>query len=212
MVGRVNMEEKKERKEGFGKKIRGQFVTGLLVMIPLAASILILVWLFNSVDHILQPVIRQIWGHKIPGVGFGVTIVLIYLVGVVGRNVFGNRIVKYFDSLLNKVPIFRLLYRSISQIFQSFSDTSKTKFMQVVLVEFPHKGMRALGFVTNEITDKNGLKWFSVLIPHAPNPMSGFMEIVKEEDIMRTNISVDEAVKMVVSAGRTMPDGVHDKI
>jgi len=206
------MDEKKVHREGWGKKIRGQFMTGLLVTIPLAASILILIWLFNSVDNILQPVIRQIWGHNIAGVGFGVTVILIYLVGVIARNVVGRRILRYGDSLLSKVPIFKLLYRGISQIVQGFSTQGKTGFMQVVLVEFPSKGMKAVGFVTGEMKDKDGVKKFSVLIPTAPTPNSGFLEIVKEEDIVRTNISIDDAIKMIVSGGMVMPDEVQDKI
>jgi len=181
-------------------------------MVPLGATILIFVWLFTSIDKILQPVIRQIWGHNITGVGFGVTIVLIYVVGVIAKNVVGRRILKYGDSLLNKVPVFKLLYRGIRQIVDSFSAKDKNGFMQVVLAEFPRKGMRALAFVTNEIIDKNGQKWISVLIPHAPNPMSGFLEMLKEEDVVHTNISVDEAVKMVISAGKMMPDDIQHKI
>jgi uncharacterized membrane protein len=206
------MDEKKVSREGWGKKLRGQFMTGLLVIVPLGATILILVWLFTSIDNILQPAVRAIWGHNITGIGFGATIILIYVTGTIARNVIGKRIVKYFDSLLDRVPIFRLLYRGIRQVMASFSDADKTGFMQVVLAEFPQKGMRAIGFVTNEMTDKSGQKWISVLIPTAPNPTTGFLEILKEQDIVRTNISVDDAVKMVISAGKMMPGEVKDRI
>jgi uncharacterized membrane protein len=84
--------------------------------------------------------------------------------------------------------------------------------MQVVLVEFPREGMRALGFITNELKDTTGEKLLSVLIPTAPNPTSGFLQIVKEKDVIRTQITVDEALKMVVSAGRMTPDEVQNKI
>ncbi|OGO01172.1 MAG: hypothetical protein A2Y90_02030 [Chloroflexi bacterium RBG_13_52_12] len=206
------MDEKKVTKDGWGKRIRGQFMTGLLVIVPVGASVLILIWIFTSIDNILQPIIRAIWGQNIPGVGFGASVVLIFLTGVVARNVVGKRIIKYGESLLSRVPIFKLLYRSIRQIVDSFSTPDKTGFMQVVLVQFPHKGMKAIGFITNEITDKDGKKSISVLIPNAPNPTSGFLEIVKEEDIIRTKITVDEAMKMVVSAGRMMPKEVQTKI
>jgi uncharacterized membrane protein len=206
------MEEKQVIGESWGKRIRGQFMTGLLVIVPIAASVLILVWLFTSIDNILQPIIRLIWGYTIPGVGFGATIILIYLAGVVARNFIGKRIIKWGDSVLNKVPVFRLLYRGIRQIMDSFAAPDKTGFMQVVLVEFPKKGMRAIGFITNEIIDREGKKQISVLIPTAPNPTSGFLQIVKEEELIRTQISVDDAVKMVVSAGRMMPAEVQRKI
>jgi len=206
------MEEKKEVKESIGKKIRGQFMTGLLIIVPLGATILILIWIFNSIDNILQPVIRRVWGGDIVGVGFAVTIVLIYLTGVVGRNVIGGRIFSYFDKLLGRVPVFKLLYRGIRQILTSFSVPDNTGFMQVVLVDFPHKGMKAIAFITNEVIGQDGKRSYSVLIPNSPNPTSGFMEIVKEEDIIRTQISVDEAIKMIISAGRVMPGDVPKKL
>ena len=206
------MDDKKVTRIGWGRILRGQFLTGLLIIVPLGASILILYWIFVSIDNILQPLIRLIVGHNVTGVGFGVTIVLIYLAGVIARNVVGRRIMRYGDSLLNRVPVFRLLYRGIRQILESFSGTDKTGFMQVVLVEFPREGMRAMGFVTNEMTDKNGQKLLNVLIPTAPNPTTGFLQIVREEDIIRTNISIDDAVKMVISAGRMMPGEVQTRI
>jgi uncharacterized membrane protein len=206
------MEEKKKIKEGWLKKLRGQFMTGLIAMVPLGATVLIFYWLFTSIDKILQPLIRAIWGHNITGVGFGVTVILIYVVGVIARNVIGKRLVKYFDTLLARVPIFRLLYRSIRQILDSFSTPDKAGFLQVVLVEFPQKGMKAIGFITNEMTDADGEKLISVLIPTAPNPMTGFLEIVREEDIVRTKITVDAAMKMIVSAGRMTPNDVQTKI
>jgi uncharacterized membrane protein len=205
------MEKKQTAKVSLGKKLRQQFIAGLIITVPLGASILILVWVFNSVDHILQPVINTIWGRDIPGVGFGVTVVLIYLAGVVARNVFGLRILKYFDNLLNKVPVFNLLYRGIRQIMSSFSATDSTAFLQVVLVEFPQKGMKAIAFVTNEIIEPDGEKSLSVLIPTAPNPTSGFMQIVKEKDVIRTNIPVDEAIKMIVSAGKVIPEDMKPR-
>jgi len=202
------MDDKKVSREGWGKKLRGQFITGLIVIVPLGASILILVWLFTSIDNILQPVINRIAGHNITGVGFGVTVILIYLAGVIARNVVGRRILRWGNSWLNRVPVFHWLYNGIKQIMESFSAPEKTGFMQVVLVEFPRKGMRAIGFITNEVTDETGAKLLSVLIPTAPNPTTGFLQIVREEDIIRTKISVDDAVKMIVSAGRMTPKEV----
>jgi uncharacterized membrane protein len=194
------------------KKLRDQFIAGILVIVPAGATILILVWVFNSIDHILQPLVKAIFHHDVPGVGFGVTIVLIYLAGVIATNVIGRRILRFINSLLDRVPIFRQLSSGIRQILESFAAPNKTGFMQVVLEEFPKVGMRALGFVTNELKDENGEKLLSILIPTAPNPTSGFLQIVKEKDVIRTKISVDEALKMIVSAGRMTPTQVKENI
>jgi len=206
------MEEKRTVKVSFGKKLRNQFGAGLLVMVPLGATVLILVWLFNSIDHILQPVINYFLGRHIPGVGFGVTVILIFLAGVIATNVMGHRILKWGDSLLDRVPIFRLVYRSIRQIITSFSTPNNSGFMQVVIVDFPNKGMKTIGFITNEIIKKDGEKSLSIFIPHAPNPMTGFLQIYREEDVTRTKITIDEAMKMVVSVGKVMPGEIGSKL
>ena len=189
-------------RDGLGKKLRAQFIAGLLVVVPLGASVLILIWIFNGIDNILQPIIRAILGRNIPGVGFGITVILIYLAGVVASNIIGRKLISYWESLLARVPVFRQLYSGIKQILDSFSAPRATGFMQVVLVEFPRKGLRAIGFVTNELSTQSGEKLYNVFIPTAPNPTSGFLEIVREEDMVITKIPVNEALKMVVSAGR----------
>ena len=138
-----------------GRKLRGQFLLGLLVMVPLGATILILVWVFTTIDNILQPVISSILGHPMPGLGFGITLVLIYLVGVIASNVVGKKLIHYGESLLAKVPLVRPIYGGIKQILESFSRPSKKKLMQTVLIEFPRKGIWTVGFITNENTDGN---------------------------------------------------------
>ena len=195
-----------------GKKLRTQFLAGILIIVPIGATILILVWIFTAIDNILQPVISSMLGRVIPGVGFGITIVLIYLVGVIVSNVVGRKLLRYGESLLRRVPVVRQLYTGIKQILESFSAPGKTGFMQVVLAEFPRKGMKTIGFITNESTDKSGKKLLNIFIPTAPNPTSGFLQIAREGEIIRTDISVDDALKMIVSAGRMLPEEVSSKL
>lgn len=199
-------------RDGLGKRLRAQFIAGIIVVVPLGASILILIWVFNGIDNILQPIIRAVLGKNIPGVGFGATVLLIYLAGVVASNLVGKKLINYGESLLARLPVFRQLYTGTKQILESFSAPRKTGFMQVVFVEFPRKGLRAIGFVTNELPTQSGGKLYNVFIPTAPNPTSGFLEIVREEDIIRTKIPVEEALKMVVSAGRVPIKEAVDKL
>ncbi len=205
-------DSQKISKGGIGKRLRTQFIAGILVVVPIGASILVLVWLFSAIDNILQPLVSAIWHHTIPGVGFATTLVVIYLVGVVATNVVGKKLIRYGESLLDRVPVFRQLYTGVRQVMESFATPDKTGFMQVVLVEFPRKGMRAIGFITNELTDKSGEKLLSVFIPTAPNPTTGFLQIMREEEVVQTGISVEDALKMVVSAGRMTPKGVSDRL
>jgi len=207
------MEDRKDSKGGWIGKIRAHFVAGLIVVVPVAASVLILIWVFTGIDNILQPIISRIAGREIPGVGFGVTIVLIYLVGVVTRNFIGKKMMKYGNSVMMRVPVFRGLYSGIRQIMQTVAAPDKASgFMQVVLVEFPRKEMWTLGFVTKEMIAANGEKIVNVLIPTSPTPWSGFFQILKEKDVVRTEISIEDAVKMFVSGGMTTPADFQDII
>lgn len=194
------------------RELRTHFIAGILVVVPLAVTIWIFVWLFNWIDGFLQPLITQIFGRPIPGIGFGITLVLIYLIGVIVSNFVGRRLVRYGESILAKIPLAWQLYNGVKQILQSFSEPGKTGFMQVVLVEFPRKGMRTIGFITNESYDKSGERLLNIFIPTAPNPTSGFLQIAREEEVIRTNISVEEALRMVVSAGRVSIKDVSDKL
>ncbi len=195
-----------------GRKLRTQFVAGILVVVPIIIAILILVWLFNYVDNIAQPIAKRLLGRTIPGLGLGITLVLIYLTGVVATSVVGKRLIRYGESLLARVPVFRYIYTGIKQIMEAFAAPRESGFLQVVLVEFPKTGMRAIGFVTSESRVASGENLLNVFIPTSPNPTSGYLEIVKESDIIRTNISVDDALKMVLSAGKLSLQEVTDKL
>lgn len=203
---------KKMSRKQVGKKFRAQFITGIVIVVPIGAAILILRWLFFAIDNILQPVAQSLLGYTIPGLGLGITLVLIYLAGVIATNVIGRRLIGYGESLLARVPLFRYLYTGIKQILQSFATPREGGFLQVVLVEFPKKGMRAIGFVTNESRVESGEKLLSVFIPTSPNPTSGFLEIVRENDIIKTNISIDDALKMVLSVGKVSLQEVTDRL
>jgi uncharacterized membrane protein len=195
-----------------GKKLRAQFVAGILVVVPIIIALVILVWLFNYIDNIAQPVAERLLGRRIPGLGFGITVLLIYLTGVVATNIIGKRLIRYGESLLARVPLFRYLYTGIKQILESFATPREGRFLQVVLVEFPRKGMRAIGLVTSESRVESGEKLLNVYIPTSPNPTSGFLEIVRESDVIRTNVSIEDALKMVVSAGKVSTQEVTDKL
>jgi len=195
-----------------GRKLRTQFLAGLIAIIPIGITIGVLVWIFTAIDGILEPVVRAIFGRSIPGIGFGATVLLIYLIGVIASNVLGKRLLRFGESLLVRVPVVRQLYTGIKQIVQSFRQSGISNHMQVVLVEFPRKGMRTIGFITNESSDKSGKKLLNIFIPTAPNPTSGFLQIAREEEVIRTDISVDEAFTLVASAGKVSSQKIEAKL
>jgi uncharacterized membrane protein len=205
-------QSKRASRKQIGRTLRAQFGAGILVIVPIMIAILILVWLFRYIDSIAQPVAKSVLGYTIPGLGFAITVVLIYLTGVVATNVIGKRLIRYGESLLARVPLFRYLYTGVKQILQSFATPREGGFLQVVLVEFPKNGMRAMGFVTSESSAESGERLLNVFIPTSPNPTSGYLEIVRENDVIRTNISIDDALKMVLSAGRVSLPEITDKL
>ncbi len=206
----------KQKRDSFwrwlGGKLRKHFLAGFLLVVPLSATVLILVWVFNAVDNILQPLIRTIMGRSIPGVGFGITILMIYLIGALASNIGGRQLVHLGEALLKKVPVVRPLYTSIKQILESFSKPQKSGLLQAVLVEFPRKGAWTIGFVTKETPNESGGKQLNIFVPTAPNPTSGFLQIVNETEVIRTDIPIKEALNMVISAGRMLPQEIIDKI
>ena len=195
-----------------GRKMRGHFLAGIIITFPLGLTLWVVVWAFNEIDGWLQPIVGRIFGNTIPGVGLGITLVVIYLIGVIASNVIGRKLIGYGEAAMGRIPLARYLYNGTRQILQSFSAPDATGFMQVVLAEFPRKGTRTIGFITNEVSDESGRKLLNVFIPTAPNPTSGFLQILREEEIIRTDISVDAALKMVVSGGRMSPKEVKEKL
>lgn len=194
------------------RRVRTHFFTGIVTTIPIGVTVWLLVWFFVTIDNILQPVIKTIFGHPVTGLGFAIAIVIIFLVGVIASNVIGKRLIRYGEAVLPFLPIFRQLYTGLKQITEGFTAPERTGYMQVVLVEFPRKGMRVIGFLTNELGDEPDGKLLTIFIPTSPNPTSGYLQLVKEEEVIRTNISVENALKMVISAGRVSPKEVVDEL
>ncbi len=194
-----------EKKKSFGRRVgtrvRRDFIIGLLIVIPLGVTIFILEWSLSLIDNLLQPLIRVVHGNDIPGLGLAVTIAFVFIIGAVASNVFGKRLINFLETPLHRIPVLRTIYVGTKQILESFSSSEKKSFRQVVLVEFPSKGIQSVGFVTNITRDAAGNKAYYVLIPTAPNPASGFLVIVKEEDIIPTKLSMDDAIAIIVSAG-----------
>jgi uncharacterized membrane protein len=208
--------KKESRGHWLGRNLRNNFLAGILVIIPLAVTIFILVWLFISLDNILQPVINAI-GLKINpdyteirGLGVVAAIILLYLAGLITNNFLGKKLVKITENAINRIPVLKQLYNSIKQVIEGITGKgiNKAAFREVVFVDFPREGMTAPAFVTNIITEESGKKLYAIFVPTAPTPWTGFAEIVREEDIIHTNLSVDECLKMVISMGVILPDSV----
>ena len=192
------------------RNLRGNFLAGMLVVVPASLVILILIWLFVNIDNVLQPIIKAITGSEIIGLGFVISLILIYLVGLMTRNIIGNSIVRFGESIMARIPLVRQVYQGTKQVMAGLSGTGlgKAAFREVVLVEFPRRGMRTVAFVTNEMRDQNGKRLLAIFVPTTPVPTSGYFEIVSEDMVTCTNISVDQAMQMVISSGMVSPETI----
>jgi len=205
---------KKKKGESTGhwliRVIRKNFLAGLLIVFPLAIAVWFLWWLFSSVDNLLQPLIEAIFEREIPGLGFGIFLVLTYITGIIASNYLGKKLIRSAESILTRVPVFRQIYIGAKQVVEGLSGAgmNKAAFREVVFVEFPRDGMTTLAFITNEVTNKSGEKIYAIYIPTAPIPTSGYFEMVTEDKITHTDISVDEGLKIVISSGMILPSEV----
>lgn len=192
------------------KVFRKNFIAGLLVVVPLVIAAWILWWVFSSVDNMLQPVIEAIFGQEIQGLGFAIFLVLVYITGVVASNYLGKKLIRFSEAVVAKVPIFRQIYTGAKQVVEGLSGAgvNKAAFREVVFVEFPREGMSTIAFITNEITDKKGKKYYAIYIPTAPIPTSGYFEIASEDQVIHTDITIDEGIKIVISSGMILPDKI----
>lgn len=194
-------------------RLRTYFFAGLLVLIPLVVTIGILSWLFNIFDGFLGPYIYDWLGRPMPGLGLIATLVLIFLIGVVTTNIVGRRLMGAVDEALHRIPLVRSIYSMTKQMSDSIFQSRQVGFQQVVLVEYPRRGLYQIGFVTGmmegplqqELASRGGERMLNVFIPASPNPMSGYLVIVPERDIQFLGMSVQDGLKLIISGGMAIP-------
>ena len=194
--------------------LRRYFLSGILVIVPLIITILVLRFLFSGVDNLLSPLIAKLIGRKIPGLGIVTTIILIFIAGFLTANVIGSRLFRIWEIFFIKTPLVRTIYGSSKKLVEAMTTTGKHSFKQVVLVEFPRKGMFSFGFLTNEIrmdlADKTD-ELIAVFIPSTPTPFTGWTLLFRREEVITLDMSVEEGVKFFVSGGIASPEMFREK-
>jgi uncharacterized membrane protein len=205
------------------KNLRNRFITGVLLIMPFGVTLLVMRWLFGWLAGFLRPmflkavsVVARDPNIQTDPAGYlnvalsvlsiFVLLALVYLVGVFGHYVFGKRVIAAGESILLKIPLVRSIYAATKQVMHAISLPDKAAFRSVVLIEFPRPGIKAVGFLTGYIEDSTGAKYCKVFIPTTPNPTTGFFEIVPVEEIVETNVSIEDGFKMIISGGILSPD------
>jgi uncharacterized membrane protein len=201
---------------GIMSRIRNYFLTGLIVAGPVAVTLWLIWWFVTWVDNLVRPFIPQAYLPEtylpisIPGLGLIIVFVVLTLLGFLTANLIGRRLVGFGESLLDHMPIVRPVYRTVKQIFETLFSKSESSFRKVGLVEFPSPGMWSLIFLTQaptpEISNRlPATEYVSAFMPCTPNPTTGFFFYVPHRDVIDLDITVEQAMTLIMSAGMVQP-------
>lgn len=192
--------------------LRRYFLTGLLLVTPIWGTILVLKTLFVAVDGILGDVVAELVpDHYIPGLGIVTLVLLIFLVGLFAANFIGRQIVGHWEDWLNRLPLVRGIYSTLKSMMDILSFSERGSYRRVVLIQFPKNGHYCFAFVTGmtkgEMTALGQDALIHVYVPTSPNPTSGYFLLVPEREVTSVDISIEEAMKLIVSGGLYTPSG-----
>jgi uncharacterized membrane protein len=196
-------------------RLRRYFVAGLLVWLPIGVTVLVFKVLLDLMDGILflvpqayQP--ETLLGFRIPGVGAVLALIVLFATGIMVANLIGRQLLRWGESLLARIPLVRSVYSAV-KTFSSVLLSSGKSFRKVLLLEYPRKGVWRIGFQTSdeahEIEAATGRDLVAVFVPNSANAAGGFLVFVPREEVIELKMSVEEALKMVVSLGVVMPEG-----
>ncbi|MBM4236223.1 MAG: DUF502 domain-containing protein [Firmicutes bacterium] len=196
-------------------KLKTIFTTGFLTILPLAVTIYVFYFIFNFLDNLVGGLIESVFNFRIPGIGFASGLLLILLIGFIASNIIGNRLINFFDQIFRRVPITRGIYTSAKQIIDAFTLQGKNAFQKVVLLEYPRKGLYAIGFVTGqsrgEIQDRTAEETLNVFVPTTPNPTSGMLILAPKHEVTELKMTVEEGLKVIISGGLFSPGDDNEK-
>lgn len=190
--------------EGVKTQLKKSFFTGLLVVIPISATIYILIFLIGVLNNLLP-------FHFLPyGTGVILTIILITLIGFMTTNLIGKRLIDTGEKFISSIPLVKNVYAAVKQISDAMLSSKGKNFRRVVLIEYPRKGIYTLAFVTGvsrgEVQDKTKGNVINLFVPTTPNPTSGFYLMVPEADVINLDMSVEDAFKLLISGGMVSAD------
>ena len=202
------------------RRFRNVFITGLLITLPIALTYFILQFLFKNLDS-LSPVFTQVLidlgapipeGYRIPALGLVITLLIILIVGWFTTNFFGKRLISLGESIVGRIPFVRRIYKGTKQVVQSIAHADTSAFRKVVLLEFPRRGMLAIGFVTGEsrgeVQQYTREDVLNVFVPTMPNPTSGFLIFAPPDELTEVDMSIEDGIKYVVSGGIVSTEGL----
>ncbi|MGD0232992.1 MAG: DUF502 domain-containing protein [Syntrophorhabdales bacterium] len=193
------------------RHIKAKLLTGLFVLIPVLVTLYVVYLIVSFLDGILSPTLTNLslslLGRSlyIPGLGLLLFIIITYVIGVLTSNYAGKRLLSYGEALLKKIPFVKSIYGSTKDFIEAFSSEKLKAFREVVVTEFPHEGSYSLGLVTGRL-QRGSIAFCSVFVPTTPNPTSGYLLLVPEDKLFFLTVSVEDAIKYIISLGTSKVD------
>ena len=216
-----NKETVAVKKRGVMSRLRAYFLAGVLVTAPLGLTGLLSWWFIDFVDEKITPLIPDRYNPEtylpfgIPGLGLLVLLIAVTLIGALTAGLIGRWLLQTGERALNRMPVVRSIYSAIKQIFETVLAQQSNAFREAVLVEYPRRGIWAIGFITGttkgEVQNLTEEETVNIFLPTTPNPTSGFLLFVPKSDVVPLGMSVEEAVKMVISGGIVTPPDRRSK-
>ncbi len=194
---------------------RRYIIAGLLVWLPIWVTLLVIRFLVELLDGTMSLLPRayqpdSLIGFHIPGLGVLISILIVFFTGMLVTNFLGRKIIELGEALVARIPLVRTIYMATKQVLETLFSSSSESFRQVALIEYPRKGLWSIAFQTGncaqEIASKAGHDMITVFVPTTPNPTSGFLMMVPKEDVIALDMTVDQALKLVISLGVVQPN------
>lgn len=206
----------KRKKPSFLHRFRTNFFTGAVIVAPVMLTFYLIWWAVNLVDKMIVPWVPAIYnpstyiGKDIPGFGVIVFLIFTAAVGALTKGLFGRQLLKFGENLVERMPVVRSIYNALKQIAETVLSQSNNSFQKACMIEYPRKGIWAIAFVSTEtkgeVLEKMRYdQMLSVFLPTTPNPTSGFLLFVPREDVVLLDMTVEEAAKLIISAGLVTP-------
>lgn len=201
--------------------MRKYFITGLLILVPLAITLWVLNLIIGTMDQSLLLLPEKwrpaaVFGFNIPGLGSILTLLIVFLTGLATRNFIGKQVVNAWELLLTRIPVVSTIYTSVKQVSDTLFSSSGNAFRKAVLVQYPRQGAWTIAFLTGvpggDVKNHLHGDYVSIYVPTTPNPTSGFFLMIPRADAIELDMNVDEALKYIVSMGVVSPEYFEKKL
>ena len=200
-------------------RIKTTLLSGLIIWLPIIVTIYIIRFIVDALDRLITVLPPQyqpysLIGVNIPGTGIIICFIILILTGALANNIIGKKILLISEKILNRIPVIRSIYNSLKKMSTTLLKNSNNAFLNVLLIEYPRKGLYSIAFQTSDITlnEETKEQVVTVFIPTTPNPTSGYVIILPADETIKLNVSVEDALKMIISLGSITPKGIEKNL